>query len=133
MECIELNWLCKPMEIDKTSQAAIMVLIRVKHRFSLWVVKQGHLKSQKKKLGSRLFLYSLSQYPHQQKFFFGASNLLCASCRHIHSPLFNKNYVIWRLFEENSIFATNTCILVWSSTSHVDQVNGASYSWVLCQ
>ena len=35
MECIELNWLCKHMRKVRSSQAAIMVLIWVKNRFSL--------------------------------------------------------------------------------------------------
>ena len=37
IECIELNWSCKHMKKVRSRQAAILVLNRVKHSFSLWV------------------------------------------------------------------------------------------------
>ena len=37
MECTEHNWLCKNMKKVRSSEAAIPLLNRVKHSFSLWV------------------------------------------------------------------------------------------------
>ena len=40
--------------------------------------------------------------------FRSASGLLCAECRHIHSHLLNKKYVIWWRFAENGIVAKDS-------------------------
>ena len=49
----------------------------------------------------------------------GASDLLCAQCRHIHSPLLNKIYIL----AKNIIRVLKK---VCCSTEHVEQVNGAT-------
>ena len=40
--------------------------------------------------------------------FRSASGLFCAECRHIHSHLLNKKYVIWWRFAENGTVAKDS-------------------------
>ena len=52
---------------------------------------------------------------------------------HSFSSRLNKKYVIWWWFAQNSIFTKNIVSVlkkVWSSTTHVEQVNEASY-WLI--
>ena len=52
---------------------------------------------------------------------------------HSFSSRLNKKYVIWWWFAQSSIFAKNIVSVlkkVWSSTTHVEQVNEASY-WLI--